>query len=335
MNILLTGGAGYIGSHAAATLSEAGHSVFLYDNFSNCSKTIPNNLALILGKPVIFIEGDIRNQPLLEKTLADYCIEAVMHFAGQKAVGESMNLPLEYYDNNVGGSLSLLRAMIAQNVKNLVFSSSATVYGDPQYLPIDEHHKLAPTNPYGRTKLHIEQILEDVVLADSSWKVVNLRYFNPVGAHHSALLGENPKGIPNNLMPYIAKVSTGELNQLKIFGGDYPTIDGTGVRDFIHVEDLAEGHVAALSYLPHAEGFESFNLGTGRGYSVLEVISTFESISQKNINFEMVNRRPGDIASCFASAEKAKRVLGWQSKRSLLDMCKSAWDFQVQINRSA
>lgn len=335
MNILLTGGAGYLGSHAAAALSEAGHSVFLYDNFSNCSKTILDNLAIILGEPIICIEGDIRNEPLLEKTIAGYCIEAVMHLAGQKAVGESMILPLGYYDNNVGGALSLLRAMTAQNVKNLVFSSSATVYGDPQYLPIDEHHPLTPTNPYGRTKLHVEQILEDMALADSSWKIVNLRYFNPVGAHHSALLGDNPKGTPNNLMPYIARVSTGELNQLKIFGGDYPTIDGTGVRDFIHVEDLAEGHVAALSHLPSFEGFESFNLGTGRGYSVLEVISTFESISQKKINFELVNRRPGDIASCFASAEKANRVLGWQPKRSLSDMCKSAWDFQVQINRGA
>lgn len=333
MNILLTGGAGYIGSHTAASLVEAGHSVILFDNFSNSSKEVLNNLALIFGGPATCVEGDIRDTALLEVAIRDHQIDSVIHFAGLKAVGESVTQPLHYYDNNVVGTLSLLRAMCAQNVKSLVFSSSATVYGDPKYLPIDEEHPLAPTNPYGKTKLQIEQILEDVTIADPSWKVINLRYFNPAGAHHSGLLGENPRDVPNNLMPYIAQVATGQLQQLRVFGSDYPTKDGTGVRDFIHVVDLAEGHLAALAYLPKTNGFETFNLGTGTGYSVFQMIHAFEAASQKNISYQLVARRPGDIASCFAATDKANKILGWKAKRSLVEMCASGWQFQSRLNK--
>jgi UDP-glucose 4-epimerase len=332
MKILLTGGAGYIGSHTSIVLMEAGHSVVIYDNFCNSSKTVLNTLEFILSKPVSYVEGDIRDFVLLESTLRDYQIEVVIHFAGLKAVGESVAFPLHYYANNVGGTLSLIRAMNSQKVNKLVFSSSATVYGDPQYLPIDESHPLAPTNPYGRTKLQIEQILEDVTHVDSSWRVINLRYFNPAGAHHSGLLGENPQGVPNNLMPYIAQVATGQLPCLSVFGNDYPTKDGTGVRDFIHVVDLAEGHLAAISYILRANGFETFNLGTGKGYSVLEMIKAFQDASNKSIPYEIINRRPGDIASCYSSADKANKILAWQANRSLVDMCSSSWHFQSQLH---
>lgn len=335
MNILLTGGAGYIGSHTAVTLIEAGHTVVIYDNFCNSSKTVLNNLEVILGAAVPCVEGDIRDVALLESTIRAYQIDTVIHFAGLKAVGESVAVPLRYYDNNVVGTLCLIRAMTSQNVKNLVFSSSATVYGDPQYLPIDESHPLAPTNPYGRTKLQIEQILEDITHADSSWRVINLRYFNPAGAHPSGLLGENPRDIPNNLMPFIAQVATGQLHRLSVFGDDYPTKDGTGVRDFIHVVDLAEGHLAALSYIPRSKGFEIFNLGTGIGYSVLEMISAFEGASKKVISYGVVGRRPGDIASCYASVGKAERVMGWKASRSLDDMCSSGWQFQSQLHNQS
>lgn len=331
MNILLTGGAGYIGSHTAVALTEAGHSFVIYDNFCNSSKMVPNNLATILSEPVACVEGDIRDTTLLGSTIKDHKIDSVIHFAGLKAVGESVTQPLHYYDNNVVGTISLLSAMSSQNIKNLVFSSSATVYGDPKYLPIDEKHPLAPTNPYGRTKLQIEQILEDVTIADPSWKVINLRYFNPVGAHHCGLLGEDPRGEPNNLMPYIAQVATGQLKQLRVFGSDYPTKDGTGVRDFIHVVDLAEGHLAALAYLPKANGFETFNLGTGTGYSVFEMINAFEAASQKNIPYQVVARRPGDIASCYAATDKVNKMLGWKAKRSLAEMCASGWQFQSRL----
>ena len=332
MNILLTGGAGYIGSHTAVTLIEAGHRVVIYDNFCNSSRTVLNNIEIILGDPVPYVEGGIRDIALLESTMRDYQIDAVIHFAGLKAVGESVAAPLNYYDNNVGGTLNLIRAMNSQKVNKLVFSSSATVYGDPKYLPIDESHPLAPTNPYGRTKLQIEQILGDVALADSSWRVINLRYFNPAGAHHSGLLGENPQGVPNNLMPYIAQVATGQLPCLSVFGDDYPTKDGTGVRDFIHVVDLAEGHLAAISYLSRSNGFETFNLGTGEGYSVLEMIKAFQDASNKSIPYEIINRRPGDIASCYSSVDKANKILAWRANRSLLDMCTSGWQFQSQLH---
>jgi UDP-glucose 4-epimerase len=334
MNILLTGGAGYIGSHVAVALEKAGHSIVIYDNFSNSSKAVLKNIALILGREVACIDGDIRDTKLLTQAINQFSIGIVIHLAGLKAVGESVTNPLEYYENNVQGSLSLLRAMNEQNVKKIVFSSSATVYGDPQYLPIDELHPLFPTNPYGRTKLQIEQILEDQAKSDPNFKVVNLRYFNPVGAHPSGLLGENPKGIPNNLVPFIARVASGEISQLSIFGNDYPTEDGTGVRDYIHVEDLAEGHVAALNFLPHAVEFETFNLGTGIGYSVLEMISAFESASGKTISCSVVNRRQGDIASCYALVDRANKVLCWKANRSLVDMCASGWQFQNQLHNT-
>jgi len=334
MNLLLTGGAGYIGSHTAVALVEAGHQVVIYDNLCNSSKSAIENLAKLSRKEIPFIEGDIRDVKLLDKTLKEFSVDAVMHFAGLKAVGESVTTPLKYYENNVQGTLSLLRAMSERNVKNIVFSSSATVYGDPQYLPIDESHPLAPTNPYGRTKLQIEQILEDLAFADSAWRVINLRYFNPAGAHHSGLLGENPQDTPNNLMPYIAQVSTGQLPQLSVFGDDYSTKDGTGVRDFIHVVDLAEGHLAALSYIPRSTGFETFNLGTGIGYSVLEMIAAFASVSKKTIPYSVVDRRPGDIASCYALVDKANKVLGWKANRSLVDMCTSGCQFQNQLDHA-
>jgi UDP-glucose 4-epimerase len=332
MNILLTGGAGYIGSHAAIVLKQAGHNVVIYDNLCNSSKQAIVRLEKILGMSVEFVEGDVRNTPLVEATIRDYKIDAVIHLAGLKAVGQSAVTPLEYYSNNVQGTLSLLQAMAAAKVTSLIFSSSATVYGDPRYLPIDENHPLAPTNPYGRTKLQIEQILEDLAISDSEWKIINLRYFNPAGAHESGLLGENPRDVPNNLMPYIAQVATGQLSQLQVFGGDYPTEDGTGVRDFIHVMDLAEGHLAALSYLARAGGFEAFNLGTGRGYSVLQMIAAFEKASKKNIPYAIVDRRPGDIASCYATAKKAKTKLNWKANLTLAEMCSSGWEFQRKLH---
>jgi UDP-glucose 4-epimerase len=332
MNILLTGGAGYIGSHTAIVLKQAGHDVVIYDNLCNTSKQVIVRLEKILGMSVKFVEGDIRNTPLVEASIRDYKIDAVIHLAGLKAVGQSAVIPLEYYSNNVQGTLSLLQAMAAAKVTSLIFSSSATVYGDPRYLPIDENHPLAPTNPYGRTKLQIEQILEDLAISDSEWKIINLRYFNPAGAHESGLLGENPRDAPNNLMPYIAQVATGQLSQLQVFGGDYPTEDGTGVRDFIHIMDLAEGHLAALSYLASASGFEAFNLGTGMGYSVLQIISAFEKASKKTIPYAVVNRRAGDIASCYAAVKKAKTKLNWKANYTLAEMCSSGWEFQRRLN---
>ncbi len=328
MNILLTGGAGYIGSHTCVTLSNAGYSYVIYDNFCNSSPSVIQRLEKILGKSITFVEGDIRNSELLQKTLQSYHIDGVIHFAGLKAVGESVEHPLNYYENNVQGVLSLLRAMLNLGLKNLVFSSSATVYGDPKYLPIDESHPLSPQNPYGQTKFQIERILEDIVKADPYWKIVILRYFNPAGAHESGLLGESPEGTPNNLMPYIAKVASGKLSELKVFGDDYPTIDGTGVRDYMHVVDLAEGHLAALIYLMQMQGLEVFNLGTGHGSSVLEMIQSYEKASGKKIPYRVVSRRAGDIASCYASVDKARQVLGWSADRSLLDICKSSWIFE-------
>jgi UDP-glucose 4-epimerase len=330
MNILLTGGAGYIGSHTCVALEEAGHSVVIFDNFCNSSPTVIQRLEILLGKPVANVEGDVRNTELLQATLKNYHIDAVIHFAGLKAVGESVQLPLNYYENNVQGTLSLLRAMLNLGIKKLVFSSSATVYGDPLYLPIDEAHPLDPQNPYGQTKLQIEEILGDIAKADKDWKIAVLRYFNPTGAHPSGLLGERPQGMPNNLMPFIAQVASGKLNELMVFGDDYPTKDGTGVRDYLHVLDLAEGHLAALSYLEQIQGLEIFNLGTGQGYSVLQMIQTYEEACGKKIPCKIVGRRPGDIASCYASIAKANQVLAWGASRTLLDMCKSSWGFESQ-----
>lgn len=333
MNILLTGGAGYIGIHVAVSLVQAGHSIVIYDNFCNSKIEVIQNLEKVTNQKAPFIKGDVRDTHLLQSTMQHYSVDAVIHLAGLKSVGESVANPLEYYENNIGGTLSLLRAMNEQGVKNLVFSSSATVYGEPQYLPIDENHPVAPTNPYGRTKLQIEQMLKDLTAAEPSFKVINLRYFNPVGAHTSALLGENPNGIPNNLLPFISRVATGELSQLKVFGKDYPTVDGTGVRDYVHVMDLAEGHLAALAYLSKSKGFEVFNLGTGQGLSVLQIIEAYEKVSKQKIHFVWSERRSGDIASCYASSEKANKILGWRACRTLVDMCLSSWQFQ-QKNRA-
>jgi UDP-glucose 4-epimerase len=321
MNILLTGGAGYIGSHTAVVLSEAGHDVVIFDNFCNSQKDVLGNIKKILGKELNCIEGDIRNTALVIKTLKNHQIDAVIHFAGLKAVGESIENPIEYYANNVQGTISLLEAMKAVNIKTLVFSSSATVYGNPEYLPIDENHPTSATNAYGRSKLHIEEMLRDVSGSDLEWKIICLRYFNPVGSHDSGLIRENPNGIPNNLMPYISKIIAGELPMLNIYGNDYPTIDGTGVRDYIHVMDLAEGHLAALKFLDANFGWHATNLGTGVGHSVLEMIRASEEGCRKKINFSFVPRRPGDVASCYADVKKAKQELAWVSKRTIQEMC--------------
>ena len=327
MNILLTGGIGYIGSHAAATLIEAGQDVVLFDNLSNSDASVHNRLEKITNKKISFVEGDIRDFELISKTLKQYEIEAVMHFAGLKAVGESVQNPLHYYDNNVGGAMSLICAMQENSIKKIVFSSSASVYGEPEYLPYDEKHPTNPINPYGRTKLFIEEILRDVVVSDSDWSVAILRYFNPVGAHESGLIGESPKGIPNNLMPYIVKVASGELDKLKVFGNDYETRDGTGERDYIHVMDLAEGHLAALNFLKEYKGWHAINLGGGQSTTVLELINTFEKINHKKIPYEVVARREGDLPAYYAKPDLANKILHWKTKRTLESMCESAWKF--------
>jgi UDP-glucose 4-epimerase len=327
MNILLSGGTGYIASHTAVILTNAGHEVVLYDNLVNSNASVVGQLEKITGVKLPFVEGDIRDTDLLASTLKSHGVEAVIHFAGLKAVGESVQNPLEYYDNNVVGTISLLNAMAEVGIKRLVFSSSATVYGDPQYLPIDEAHPRSATNPYARTKLQIENILEDLAASDASWRVTCLRYFNPVGAHESGLIGEDPNGVPNNLMPFLARVAAGKLPCLNIFGGDYDTPDGTGVRDYIHVMDLAEGHLAAVN----AEGvpFDAFNLGTGRGQSVLEMLKAFEQVSGLSIQSQIVPRRAGDVAACYANADKAAKSLGWVASRLLDDMYRSTWKFQM------
>lgn len=335
MNILLTGGAGYIGSHTAILLLNAGHKVFIVDNFCNSHTSTISIIEKITGKKLTCVKGDIRNTNLITELLKTNKIESVVHLAGLKAVGESAINPLEYYANNVQGSISLLQAMQECIVSKLVFSSSATVYGDPQYLPIDESHPTAPTNPYGQTKLIIERILQDISSADKNFRVVNLRYFNPVGAHESGLIGESPKGIPNNLMPFVSEVAAGKQKSLSIFGGDYPTADGTGVRDYVHVMDLAEGHMAALAFLNNNQGMSTFNLGTGSGHSVLALVRAFESKSGKKIPYKIAPRRVGDIASCYADAKKANLILKWSSKYSLDDMCLSAWRWQQSLKLQA
>ncbi|MCC7225675.1 MAG: UDP-glucose 4-epimerase GalE [Burkholderiaceae bacterium] len=329
MNILLTGGAGYIGSHAAVALASAGHQIVVFDNFCNSRPTVVDQIRALTGQPIPVVEADLRDTAVLLGALTTHGIGAVVHFAGLKAVGESVAKPIEYYANNVQGTISLLQAMQAKGLKTLVFSSSATVYGDPQYLPIDEAHPTAATNPYGRTKLHIEEMLADVARADPQWRIARLRYFNPVGAHESGLIGEDPNGIPNNLMPYIARVAAGQLPHLNVFGNDYDTPDGTGVRDYIHVVDLAQGHVAAVRYLlEHAPGLYTFNLGTGQGYSVLEMVRAFEAVAGRPLPFTIAPRRPGDIASCFAKVDLAASALGWRATLGLKEMCESTWRFQ-------
>lgn len=331
MNILLTGGAGYIGSHAAVVLTEAGHQVVILDNFCNSQRSVLERLAKILGKTVPCVEGDIRDTALVKKVLKDYHIDAVMHFAGLKAVGESVQNPIDYFDNNVAGTISLLNAMCATNIKTLVFSSSATVYGAPHYLPLDENHPTHATNPYGRSKLHIEEMLADVVASDASWHVACLRYFNPVGAHESGLIGEDPNGMPNNLMPYIAQVALGKLPYLNVYGNDYDTPDGTGVRDYIHVMDLAEGHLAALNFIQQKSGLNIFNLGTGKGSSVLDMAKAFEEVSGKSIPLKVTARRNGDVATCYAKVDRASINLSWNATRTLQKMCASTWNFQKNL----
>lgn len=328
MTILLTGGTGYIASHTAVVLLEQGFDVLLFDNLSNSNQDVVAKLGQITGKDVPFIQGDIRDNAALRAVFETHHIDAVIHFAGLKAVGESVAQPVNYYANNVQGTISLLEVMADYAVKTLVFSSSATVYGQPQYLPLDETHSTSATNPYGRTKLHIEEILRDVACSDTAWRIVCLRYFNPVGAHESGLIGENPNGIPNNLMPYIAQVASGYRPELQVFGNDYETADGTGVRDYIHVMDLANGHTAALNFLNANVGWHAINLGTGQGYSVLDMVKAFEQASGQKIPYRIVERRPGDVAQCYANPLQAKHLLGWVAKRTLHDMCASTWKFQ-------
>ena len=330
--ILVTGGAGYIGSHTLIELIAAGFTPVVYDNLSNSSPASLARVQQIVGQSIEFIEGDILDTQLLAKTFAAHDFTAVIHFAGLKAVGESVAKPLWYYQNNVAGTLNLLDAMTNAQVKNLIFSSSATVYGDPEALPIVESSPRSATNPYGQSKLMIEYMLEDLAKADSHWQLISLRYFNPIGAHHTGTIGENPNGIPNNLMPYVSQVAVGKLPQLSVFGNDYDTVDGTGVRDYIHVVDLAKGHVAALQYLEHQTelGFEPINLGTGKGTSVLELVNAFIKTTGQPVPYSIAPRRPGDIANCYASSDKAKHLLGWQAEFDIERMCADTWRWQSQ-----
>lgn len=327
MEILVTGGAGYIATHTEVALIEAGYNVVAVDNFVNSNIDAVNKVEKITGQKVVFYEGDVCDKGFMRKVFAENKIEAVIHFAGLKAVGESVEMPLEYYHNNLFSTITLLEVMREYGVKKFVFSSSATVYGVPNKVPLTEDSALSATNPYGATKLMIETILRDLYTSDKDWHIVLLRYFNPVGAHKSGLIGEDPKGIPNNLMPYIAKVAAGELESLVVHGNDYPTPDGTGVRDYIHITDLAEGHLAALEQIDRF-GAEAINLGTGKGYSVLEMVKAFEKASGRKVPYRFGPRRAGDIPTCYASPQKAKNLLGWKAKRGLDEMCKDLWHFQ-------
>lgn len=326
--ILVTGGAGYIGSHTVLVLLQAGHDVIVIDNLYNSSAESLIRIAKIADRRALFIQGDVCDRDLLGAVFARHKISAVLHFAGLKAVGESVAQPLKYYENNVHGSQVLLQAMANAGVFIIVFSSSATVYGDPAVVPISESSALGPTNPYGRTKLMVEDMLRDLATADARWRIAILRYFNPVGAHESGLIGEDPNGIPNNLLPFIAQVAVGKLPQLLVFGNDYPTSDGTGVRDYIHVVDLAEGHLRSLEALESRVGAHVWNLGTGQGYSVLEMVRAFEEASGRKLAHRIAPRRPGDIAVCYADPLKAARELGWQAKRGLSEMMRDAWRWQ-------
>ena len=329
--ILLTGGAGYIGSHTAVELLEAGYEVLCVDNCYNSSPDALKRVEKITGKTVKFYQNDILDADAMRRIFSENKIDAVIHFAGLKAVGESVSVPLRYYHNNISGTVVLCEAMQEAGVKRIVFSSSATVYGLPKSLPIREDFPLSATNPYGRTKLMIEEILRDVAVSDPEWSISILRYFNPVGAHKSGQIGESPRGIPNNLMPYIAQVATGKLAKLRVFGNDYPTPDGTGVRDYIHVTDLALGHLAALKRALTKTGVDVYNLGTGNGYSVLQLLKAFEKASNKTIPYEIVERRPGDIAACYADPSKAKAELGWQATRGVDEMCEDVWRWQSGV----
>ena len=330
--ILVTGGAGYIGSHTLIELEKAGFDFLVLDNLSNASKEAIRRVEKIIGKKIKFIKGDIRDKEKLRKVFSESKIDGVIHFAALKAVGESVSKPLEYYENNVCGSINLLEVMKEFNVKKFVFSSSATVYGEPEKIPVTEDMQTGQgiTNPYGKSKYMIEEILKDLFISDNSWKIAILRYFNPIGAHESGLIGEDPNGIPNNLMPFISQVAIGKLSKLKVFGGDYLTRDGTGVRDYIHVVDLANAHVKALEYLDNNELNEPLivNLGRGEGYSVLEMIKAFEEASGVKIPYEIVDRRPGDIAEIYADPTKAKKLLNWEAKRGIKKMCQDTWRWQ-------
>ena len=327
--ILVTGGAGFIGTHACAALADAGIPTLLLDNFSNSRRSVLDRLARITGKPVACVEGDVRDAQLLRQLFASHPIEGVIHFAALKAVGESVREPLRYYENNVAGTVSLLRAMQAAGVRTLVFSSSATVYGDPASLPIREDFPLSATNPYGWSKLMMEQVLADVDHAEpGQWRLARLRYFNPVGAHESGLIGEDPQGIPNNLLPVVAQVAVGQRERLSVYGDDYPTVDGTGVRDYIHVSDLAQGHVDALRYLERHPGLLTVNLGTGRPVSVLEMVRAFEQASGRPVPYQVVPRRPGDVAACWADPTLAQQLLGWRAQHGVQRMCEDAWRWQ-------
>lgn len=328
--ILLTGGAGYIGSHAALEFIHAGYQVVVLDNLSNSKLEAVKRTKQLANMDFDFIQGDIRDKKLLDGLFAKYPITSVVHFAGLKAVGESVQQPLRYYDNNVNGSLVLFEAMRAAGVKNIVFSSSATVYGDPHTVPIQESFPLSTTNPYGASKLMIENILRDVRVADPQWRIALLRYFNPTGAHSSGLIGEDPNGIPNNLMPYIAQVATGKREALQVFGGDYLTHDGTGVRDYIHVVDLVKGHVKALQYLEQHQELITVNLGTGKGYSVLDMLKAMERAAHKTIPYHIVNRRAGDIAACYADPQYAFEKIGWKAEFDQQAMCEDMWRWQSQ-----
>ena len=328
MAILITGGAGYIGSHTCLQLLAAGQQIVVVDNLSNSSQESLLRVEKITKKTIPFIRADIRDKQALREIFKVHAISAVIHFAGLKAVGESNERPQLYYDNNVAGSLNLFEVMAECNVKNIVFSSSATVYGDPIKVPISENFPLSATNPYGRTKLMIEDILRDLHKSDNSWRIAILRYFNPIGAHSSGQIGEDPNGIPNNLLPYVAQVAVGRLAKLRGFGNDYATHDGTGVRDYIHVVDLADGHLAALDYLTKNQAMITVNLGTGNGYSVLDVVNAFAKTSAKEISYEILPRRAGDVAINYADASLAKKLLGWHASRSLDEMCADTWRWQ-------
>ena len=330
MTILVTGGTGYIGSHAVVSLIENGYDVVVVDNFSNSKASVLERLKVITGRDIKFYELDVCDKDKLRLVFQENQIDAVIHFAGFKAVGESVSKPLDYYRNNIDSTLSLLEVMNKFGVKKIVFSSSATVYGNPQELPIKESARLSTTNPYGSTKLYIEGILNDLYISDNEWGIAVLRYFNPVGAHESGLIGEDPNGIPNNLMPYIVKVAMGELPNLNVFGDDYDTVDGTGVRDYIHITDLVLGHISALDYINKNRGIDYYNLGTGHGYSVLEMVKTFESVNGVSVPYKIVPRREGDIATCYADTSYAKEKLNWEAKCDLSMMVKSAYNYAVK-----
>jgi len=329
LTVLVTGGAGYIGSHTTLLLLEAGYEVVVFDNFSNASQESIRRVEELTQKKVTLIEGDIRNREDLESVFSSFTIDTVIHFAGLKAVGESVEQPLRYYENNVSGTIVLCQVMAAYGCRSIIFSSSATVYGDPHTTPINETFPLSATNPYGRSKLFIEEILRDLYISDNRWKIILLRYFNPVGAHGSGRIGEDPNGIPNNLMPFIAQTAVGKREKLSVFGNDYDTHDGTGVRDYIHVVDLAKGHLKALEKITSIDHVLTVNLGTGEGYSVLDMVKAFEKVSGKKVPYVITPRRSGDIAKCYADPSYAKEVLGWEAEKGIEEMCQDTWRWQI------